>query len=141
MSALGKKLREIRKEKKVTLVELAQKTGVAQASLSRIETGVMTGTVDSHRKISEALGVSIAELYENLDSRTQDVAHAIPSAENITRLGDDISVEVLTTNTSVKKIVPVLYSLQPGGSTNQEKLEMGIERFILVFRCSYIVFC
>lgn len=41
---IGKRIREARKAKKITLVELSNLTGVAQATLSRIETGVMTGT-------------------------------------------------------------------------------------------------
>lgn len=132
MNELGKKIRDIRKAKKITLVELAKITGVAQASLSRIETGIMTGTVESHRKISEALGISLAELYEDLDSRTREVSHTKPNEENITVLNSDVSLEVLTTNTSVKKIVPVLYALKPGGKTRTEKLERGVERFYWV---------
>ncbi len=49
---VGNRVREIRKAKKVTLVELSKQTGIAQATLSRIETGSMVGTVESHRKIA-----------------------------------------------------------------------------------------
>ena len=72
---LGAKIRKIRKEKKMTLVELSSLTGVAQASLSRIETGIMRGTVASHQKIAEALGTTIAELYGEIDSKLDEIEH------------------------------------------------------------------
>ena len=37
------------KDKKITLIELAKITGIAQATLSRMETGRMLGTVKSHQ--------------------------------------------------------------------------------------------
>lgn len=132
MNELGKKIRDIRKSKKVTLVELAKLTGVAQASLSRIETGIMTGTVESHKKISEALGISIAELYAGLDSRIAEVLFSDAKKDPVTIQNDDITLEVLTTNASNKKIVPTLYTLNPNTKTNIESLERGVERFYWV---------
>lgn len=132
MNELGKKIRTIRKAKKITLVELAKITGVAQASLSRIETGIMTGTVESHKKIAEALGISIADLYAGLDSRLAEIIHTEPDKESVTVLDDDMKIEVLTTNASNKKIVPTLYTVNPGKRTQIEDLERGVERFYWV---------
>jgi len=132
MDKVGKKIKEIRKSKKITLVELAKMTGVAQASLSRIETGIMTGTVESHQKISEALGVSLAELYEDLDTRYSQITHVEPKQENITILNDNIQLEVLTTSTSQKKIIPTLYTVSPSSETVTDKLDRGTERFYFV---------
>jgi len=132
MSELGQKIRELRKAKKITLVELAKITGVAQASLSRIETGIMAGTVDSHRKISEALGSSIAELYEGLDTRHANIIASEPSQEKITILANNVTQELLTSGISKKKIVPTLYTLAPGTQTNTENLERNVERFLWI---------
>jgi len=132
MNELGLKIREVRKRKKVTLVELAKATGVAQASLSRIETGVMIGTVESHRKIAESLGISLAELYEGLDDRKSDITHSEPQEENITIVGDNIKQEVLTTNANAKKIIPTLLTLGANSETKIDKLERGVERFYWV---------
>ena len=43
---IGEIIHRLRKEKKMTLVELAEKSGVALATLSRIENGRMTGTLN-----------------------------------------------------------------------------------------------
>ena len=79
-SELGNRIREIRKQKKITLLELAKTTGVAQATLSRMETGLMVGTVKSHQKIAEALGISLAELYGHIDSRYSQISHQAGSS-------------------------------------------------------------
>lgn len=41
---------------------LAEKAGIAQAYLSQIETGKREGTVETYRKIAEALGVTLDDL-------------------------------------------------------------------------------
>lgn len=41
---------------------LAEKAGIAQAFLSEIETGTRNGTVETLRKIAEALGVTLDDL-------------------------------------------------------------------------------
>ena len=132
MDDIGKRIKDIRKSKKITLVELAKMTNVAQASLSRIETGIMTGTVESHQKIAEALGIGLSELYEGLDSRFAQIDYGEPQKENITIVNDNIQVEILTTNASQKKIIPTVYTLRPQCETNVEKLERGVERFYWV---------
>ncbi|HNV86245.1 MAG TPA: XRE family transcriptional regulator [Candidatus Omnitrophota bacterium] len=130
---IGKRIREVRKAKKITLVELAANTGVAQATLSRIETGIMTGTVDSHQRIAKALGLSLAELYAGIDERLQTVAHQSKSERNSVSLhGGKIRREVLTQQAGKKKITPFLLTLEAGSETEIEKLEAGIEKFFYV---------
>jgi len=130
---IGKRIREARKAKKITLVELSNLTGVAQATLSRIETGVMTGTVDSHQRVAKALGLSLAELYSGIDERLQTVAYQ-PKAErpSVTIYSGKIRREILTQQAEKKKITPFLLTLEPGSETETEKLEAGIEKFFYV---------
>ncbi len=129
---LGHTLRQLRKEKKMTLVEISKKTGVAQATLSRIETGAMIGTVESHQKIADVLGASLAELYAGVDPRSQ-VTHLKQDAEKkVTHHTKNLQVELLTQESSKKKITPLLMTLQPDAETTLEKNERGVEKFIYV---------
>jgi transcriptional regulator with XRE-family HTH domain len=59
---LGEKLKQFRKRDDLTLDRLAEMTGVAKATLSRIENGVVGGNMDTIKKISSALHVSFDEL-------------------------------------------------------------------------------
>lgn len=130
---LGERIRKLRKEKKLTLIEIAQKTGIAQATLSRIETGTMTGTVESHSKIAEAIGVGLAELYEFVDER-EDAAAAQKKEDGakVTVHTQQVHIELLTSESSKKKITPLLITLQAGGKTSPESLERGVEKFFYV---------
>ncbi len=130
---LGARIRELRKEKKLTLVEISKKTGVAQATLSRIETGSMIGTVESHQKIADVIGVSLAELYAASDPRIEKTEHLKQDEERkITHHTKNVHVELLTQESSKKKITPLMVTLQPEAETAQEKSEHGVEKFIFV---------
>jgi transcriptional regulator with XRE-family HTH domain len=131
---LGERIRDIRKQKKITLVELSQLTGVAQASLSRIETGIMNGTVESHRKIAEALGMNIAELYMGIDPKLSEITVRGDKEikKQIEIKGDNVRLELLTTQLSTRKFAPILISIPQSGTLTFEKLERGTEKFLWV---------
>ena len=128
---LGTRIRKLRKEKGLTLVEVAEKTGIAQATLSRIETGTMIGTVESHEKVSEVLGIGLAELYSGVDRRYEQISHLTKEAERkVVHHGKNTQIELLTSESSKKKITPLLITLQPGASTSNEQNERGVEKFL-----------
>ena len=130
---LGQRIRTIRKKKNLTLIEVAKKTGIAQATLSRIETGTMMGTVESHEKIAEVLGLGLAELYTGVDRRYEQLAHLTGETERkVAHHGKNVQVEVMTTESSKKKITPLLLTLQGEGQTQREKSERGVEKFIFL---------
>ena len=57
-------LREIRKEKNITLDELARKTGMSKGHLSRIERKETDPTITSLARIALALNTDITKLYK-----------------------------------------------------------------------------
>jgi len=130
---LGARMRELRKQKGLTLVEIAEKTGVAQATLSRIETGVMIGTIESHAKIAEVIGVGLPELYQDIDDRaaktTLGKEDELKKASTHSR---NIRITLMTQQASAKKIIPLLIELGAGTETDKEKKERGVEKFVWV---------
>lgn len=133
LEKLGERIRELRKDKKLTLVEIAQKTGIAQATLSRIETGTMTGTVESHARIADAIGISLADLYSGLDERESATHHHKKDEElKFTHHSSHLQIELLTSESSKKKITPYLITLQAGAQTSSETAERGVEKFFYI---------
>lgn len=63
-SSTGYKLRQALKDKGYTLQSAATKSGVSYATIQRMCSGDMIGTVAAWIKVSKAIGVSIAELVE-----------------------------------------------------------------------------
>ena len=130
---LGGRIRNLRRQKKITLIELAKTTGVAQATLSRMETGLMIGTVKSHQKIAEALGISLGELYGGIDSRHDRIGHQAASSERkVYAKTDQMKCELLTQEISKKKITPLLITLATHGKSGVERLERGVEKLLFV---------
>jgi len=133
MMKVGKRVRELRKAKKITLVELSKTTGIAQATLSRIETETMTGTVESHRKIAEALGLGLAELYAPLDRRYHEIVHSKKDTpRKAVHQGHGYQVELLTQEVTKKKITPLHVTLSGNSQTASERNDRGVEKFVWV---------
>ena len=130
---LGIRIRDLRRQKKITLIELSKTTGVAQATLSRMETGLMVGTVKNHQKIAEALGISLAQLYGKIDSRYEKIAHQhAPQDRKIFAKTDQMKCELLTQEISKKKITPLLITLNGHGKSGVEELDRGVEKLVFM---------
>lgn len=102
MTTLGENLKKIRKAKKMTQKELAQKSGVKQSVISDLETGNAKST-GSILELAIALGVTAEELKKGVFD------------------------EVLLTNVVpvVPRMAPVLSWVQAGTMTNVESVDMS----------------
>ena len=99
MSTLGENLKKIRKAKKLTQKDLAQKSGVKQSVISDLETGNAKST-GSILELANALGVTAEELKKGI----------APNFDN--------NVVSITSN----KLIPVLSWVQAGIMTSVEAL-------------------
>lgn len=133
---LGARLRALRKSQKITLVELAKASGVDIATISRIETGKMTGTLESHIKLATALGAKITEVYSGIEeARVKDAVTLQPATKRADVYVHDagkFSMAMLTTDILKKQLMPVLVTIEPGGSTHKEEARVGTEKFLYV---------
>ncbi len=117
----------------MTLSELAEKSGIQIATLSRIEHLKMTGTLESHIAVSKALGIELTRLYRGLgeEEPTPDIKTAKAAGEVFSH-NTKSSYEMLTANLMQKKMMPILLKIEPGGRTNKEQNIVGTEKFIFV---------
>jgi transcriptional regulator with XRE-family HTH domain len=137
MKGLGDKVRALRKTRRLTLVDVAKTTGIDQATLSRIENSKMTGTLDSHRRIAEALGVRLTDLYESAMQQLA-LAHDKKIQQKIDTFSHSSGAvaELLAVGVLQKKMLPVLLKLKKGGRTETEEMPPFSERFIFVLKGS-----
>jgi len=129
---IGKKIRELRKEKKMKLIEMARITGIQIATLSRMENEKMVGTLSTHMKIAKALEVDITALYSKLSEEEEEPDIYTKSGSDIYSYSDKSSFEMLTNRVLTKKMMPVLLTIEVGGDTNTEENKAGTEKFIFV---------
>ncbi len=58
------RLREVRERKLVTQEELAERSGVTRANISRLENGLQRPRIGTARRLAAALGVTADELID-----------------------------------------------------------------------------
>ena len=138
---IGKQVRALRKARKLTLVELAEKSGVQIATLSRIENFKMTGTLESHMQIAKALGIDVTELYRDI-TQGAPPSETVPAHSHSERFtyNDKASYEILANKVLAKKMMPVVLKIDPGGQTNPEENQPGSEKFIFVLEGEITVY-
>lgn len=130
---IGKRVQELRKAKGMSLTELAEKSGVQIATLSRMENMKMTGTLESHMNIARALGVDITQLYAAIIKEEDKAQVQTPkSLSDVFIHSEKSSYEILTSNVLGKRMMPILLKIEAGGETNMEQNQPGSEKFVFV---------
>lgn len=61
---IGRKIKELRNDKKMTLKELSEKSGLSVGFLSQLERGLTTIAVDSLENIAQILGVQLLYFFD-----------------------------------------------------------------------------
>ncbi|MBN1404901.1 MAG: cupin domain-containing protein [Candidatus Omnitrophica bacterium] len=130
---IGKIIRSMRKQKRMTLKDLSEKSRVALATLSRMETGKMIGTVKSHSNIAGALDVTLTDLYSGFEIKSQRVEMR-PHKEkpDVFIHNDKAFYDILTKKVLSKKMMPVMLRLEKGAKTADEQSHKGTEKFLYI---------
>lgn len=82
---LGERVRDLRKERKWTLEQAAQKAGLARSTLSKIENGQMSPTYDALKKLAIGLEISFPQLF------TPPQKDQINGRMSVTKLGQGLA--------------------------------------------------
>ena len=67
---VGPKIRQLRKERKLTQTELASRIGIQQSDLSRMEKGEYRVSLDTLFKILAVFDVSISEFFDDVNKES-----------------------------------------------------------------------
>ncbi|WP_287030632.1 helix-turn-helix transcriptional regulator [Butyricimonas sp.] len=96
ISYMKYRIKELCKEKDITLEELAKAINTSQSSISRIITGNGNPTMETLKKIADALKVKLSDLFEKKESdiigflRVHGYLKQVSSLEDLEQLVDDI---------------------------------------------------
>lgn len=128
---IGKVIKALRKEAGLTLDGLFRKTGIATSTLSRIEKGIRTGSVKTHLKICEALGIKLSGLYAGLEEKTKifPMQANRKDAETVNYNGKAYTVS-LARDLSKKKMSPELLVITASQTIREPGDNLGTEKFI-----------
>jgi len=131
---LGERIRALRKKTGFSLEQLAAKSGVALATLSRIENGKGSSTLRTHQRVVEALGITLSELYKGFQESDQEAILIESDSDDVETFTYDekSSAILLTKQASSKQMLPQLIVLDPHGKTSLEQYPFPTERWLFV---------
>lgn len=125
---IGTKLKLLRGN--MTQAELARRSGVDKAIISKIESGKMSGTIECHRRLAEVFGLKLSELYAFLEDEKPEPAEFHPGNQKSDLYQDFL--QILTTIPLAKKILPTFMTLRAGEEKYLPESSKHLERFIII---------
>ena len=91
---VGRKIRELRKERKLTQVELSSRLGIQQSDLSRMEKGEYRVSLDTLFRIVAEFKLSIGEFFDEVNQSHEVSTHALRVARDLSSLDEAAQREV-----------------------------------------------
>jgi transcriptional regulator with XRE-family HTH domain len=84
LELVGRKIRQLRRQRKLTQVELAERIGIHQSDLSRMEQGEYKVGLDTLLKILQTFDLSIGDFFEESDG-AESVYQKLRSLSTVAR--------------------------------------------------------
>lgn len=124
-ATMGARIKALRKEKKYTLKQLAEETGLSIGFLSQLERGMSSIAVDSLAKIAQVLGVGLSMFFTDAQVVSRDpISRSTELHWNAD--GSEIAQAMLSRDLYGFDILPRIFQLMP--SAGSEEPEGAIHR-------------
>ena len=133
---LGLHLKSLRKDKNLTLAQLAQKSGVSRSLLSQIERGQANPTLGTLWNLSRALGLDMAEIVEEIE--TNEPAGATielltaDSTPHIRQSQSGVTLSILNPPALVEQFEWYKLEIEPGGALISDPHIQGCREHLTV---------
>lgn len=130
---LAQRIRQLRLDRRMTLEQVASKTGLTRSWLSKVENFRVTPSLSALGEIAAALGVPVSQLVEGLDAKPQMVVVRKNERLLVERDGDrsNISYESLAHKRASRAMDPFLLTIR-AWDTSREPLTHEGEEFLMV---------
>ncbi|MBA7537324.1 hypothetical protein ES705_29591 [subsurface metagenome] len=130
---LGFRLRDLRRRHKMTLEELAKRTGLTSSFLSQVERNVTSPSVKSLREIASALNTKVSRLFE--EERSRDFVF-VKKGKKKKSVNNKLKSrnEVLASGFLDIRMEPSLLILEVGGKIEKQSDSLDGEEFGFVLK-------
>ena len=120
--SIGARIKELRNEKKMTLKQLSELSGLSAGFLSQLERGISTIAIDSLATLAKILGVSLSSFFDAKEDMPSDpVVHSFD--QNFSQVNPQIIQYILTHHPSASHILPRIFTLLPMANAELDRLE------------------
>ena len=112
---IGKKIRQLRQSRNLTLEELADRSELSKSFISQVERDLTSPSIATLVDILQALGTDLKEFF-NDESDTQVVFH---HSDYFEKIDDELGnmTEWIIPNAQKNEMEPIRITLKPGGRT------------------------
>jgi transcriptional regulator with XRE-family HTH domain len=118
---IGSKIRELREHRGFSLRALAEVCGVSPNTVSLIERGLSSPSVDTLQRLATGLGVPIVSLFETGEAPARLVL--TKSTERMRSRSPGMTIEHLASGLADHAFASFLITMKPGSSTNAAPIE------------------
>lgn len=138
VNKVGEKITEIRKLKDLSIVELAERTGLSQQQIERIENDEILPSLSPLIKIARVLGVRLGTFLDDEDrigpvvTKKGEQENAISFSNNNTSARSGMEFFSLAGNKSGRHMEPFLITINAGESKDYQSSSHEGEEFIYV---------
>lgn len=127
---VGERLRAIRTHRRATLKSVADRAGLSESFLSQVERGRANASVASLKRISAALGVNVADLFEPNGSNTRPRVLRRDARPHLAF--GALGRKFMLTPRPLQNLQVIVGELDGGGSTGEEPYMHGDSEELLV---------
>lgn len=114
---LGARIRALRRARRRTLRDIAERSGVTESFLSQVERDVASPSIATVQRIARALDVSIAQLFAEASATDRVVRR---EARRRVAYPGLKAVDEFLTNDMAGRLQVILSTIEPGGGTGAE---------------------
>lgn len=130
------RIRAVRGRRQLTLTELARRTGLSPGLISQVERGHTNPSLETLRRVAEALDVAIFELFE------QDAAQCVAVVRQQRRMlvrSPQGGITYTRVSPGVGRLEVLEGTLEPGGESSPEPWSHPSEECVVVLEGTLVV--
>lgn len=114
MALIGTKLRELRKQRNLTLQQVADVTGFAVSFLSQLERDKVSVSVDNLERLARFYQVHMVHFFHAPEKNPIQITRRAEIQESLRTPGPEPAALTLLSNRADARIEPMLVAIQPG---------------------------
>jgi transcriptional regulator with XRE-family HTH domain len=126
MAEISEKLRSLRKSKKMTLKDVADRAGCTGAYISQLEKGRANPSIATLKRIASVFNVKITDFFIEDDNEDEVVFRKNERVATGFDVGQAV-IESLVRSSENKRMQPLCNKIRPGGGSNGEYTHEGEE--------------
>ena len=135
---VGAKIKALRETREISVAELAERTGLAEEQIARIEDNIDIPSLAPLIKIARALGVRLGTFLDDQDDhgavvcRKQETSDTISFSNNSMDARTHMHYQSLSKSKADRHMEPFIIDIEPTDETNYEVSSHEGEEFIFV---------